>query len=129
MLDLSPLKIMVVLTVVLVLLGPDKLPEVAQKLGATWKAIKNFQEKVETEVRGAIPQLPNSGDISRMVRSPIGLLNQLADRASSGDEDGNEFRSESDENKLEPILGPSSSTERTVDHVTEPLTTIDPSLN
>jgi Sec-independent protein translocase protein TatA len=120
---------MVVLTVVLVLLGPDKLPEVAQKLGATWKAIKNFQEKVETEVRGAIPQLPNSGDISRMVRSPIGLLNQLADRASSGDEDGNEFRSESDENKLEPILGPSSSTERTVDHVTEPLTTIDPSLN
>jgi Sec-independent protein translocase protein TatA len=120
---------MVVLTVVLILLGPDKLPEVARKLGATWKAIKNFQEKVETEVREAIPQLPNSGDISRMVRSPIGLLNQLADRASSGDEDGNEFRSEGDVSKLETIFGPNSSTERTVDHVTDPLTTTDPSLN
>lgn len=86
MFDLSPIKIMLVVTVVLVLLGPDKLPEVARKIGAFWRTVKNFQTKVETEVREAIPQLPNTGDISRMVRSPIGLLNQLADRAKSSDE-------------------------------------------
>lgn len=129
MLDLSPLKIMVVVTVVLILLGPDKLPEVSRKLGATWRAIKQFQEKVETEVREVIPQLPNSGDLSRLVRSPIGLLNHLADRADLGDDAESERVANDGANKLEPIFGSKVSTDPPLDYVTGSSPTTDPSLN
>ncbi len=129
MFDLSPVKILLVVTVVLVLLGPDKLPEVARKIGAFWRAVKNFQTKVETEVREAIPQLPNSGDISRMVRSPIGLLNQLADRATSAEEGSDESPPASAVEQSEAIFVPPPSPQRIAGHVTEPMLTTDPSLN
>ena len=129
MFDLSPLKIMVVVTVALVLLGPDKLPEVSRKLGATWRAIKQFQEKVETEVREVIPQLPNSGDISRIVRSPIGLLNHLADRADLEDDAESEYVANDDADKLEPIFGSKVSKDSPLDYVTGSSPTTDPSLN
>jgi Sec-independent protein translocase protein TatA len=74
---------MVIVGVVLLLMGPDKLPEVAHKLGAMWRTIKNLQEKVEAEVREAIPDLPSTGDIARLARSPVNLLNQLADRVDA----------------------------------------------
>ena len=62
---LSPVKIMVIVAVVLLLLGPDKLPEVAHRLGSSWRALKRLQERVETEVRDALPDLPSTGDIAR----------------------------------------------------------------
>lgn len=83
MFDLNPLKILVIVTVILLLLGPDKLPETAHRLGLAWRSIKNLQEKVESEVRDAIPDLPSTGDIARMARSPVTLLNQLADQAEA----------------------------------------------
>jgi sec-independent protein translocase protein TatB len=83
--SLSPIKIMVVVAVALLLLGPDKLPEVAHKLGSTWRALKRLQEKVEAEVREAIPDLPSSGDLARIARSPVNMLNQLADMAEARD--------------------------------------------
>ena len=86
MLNISPIKIMVIVTVVLLLLGPDKLPEVARKLGSSWQSIKRFQEKIETEVREALPDLPSSSDFVRLARSPVQLLNQLADRSQESDE-------------------------------------------
>ncbi len=85
MLSLSPIKIMVIVAVVLLLLGPDKLPEVAHKLGASWRALKRIQERVEEEVREVIPDLPSAGDIARVVRSPVNLLNELANRADARD--------------------------------------------
>jgi Sec-independent protein translocase protein TatA len=74
---------MVIVAVVMLLMGPDKLPDVAHKLGAAWRAVKNLQERVETEVREAIPDLPSAGDIARIARSPVNLLNQLADRVDA----------------------------------------------
>jgi Sec-independent protein translocase protein TatA len=76
---------MVVVAVVLLLLGPDKLPEVAHKLGSSWRALKRLQEKVENEVRSAIPDLPSTGDIARIARSPVSLLNQLAERVDANE--------------------------------------------
>jgi sec-independent protein translocase protein TatB len=76
---LSPVKLMVIAAVVMLLLGPDKLPEVAHRLGSSWRALKRLQERVESEVRDAIPDLPSTGDIARIVRSPVNLLNQLSD--------------------------------------------------
>jgi TatA/E family protein of Tat protein translocase len=80
MFSLSPIKIMMIVAVVVILLGPDKLPEVAHKLGATWRAIKKMQQQIETEVRSAIPDLPSTSELANIARSPIGLLNKLADR-------------------------------------------------
>ncbi len=79
---------MVIVAVAMLLLGPDKLPEVAHKLGSSWRALKRIQERVETEVRGAIPDLPSTGDIARIARSPISLLNQLADRVDASEAPG-----------------------------------------
>ena len=76
---LSPIKVMVIVAVILLLMGPDKLPEVAHRLGSSWRALKRLQERVESEVRDAVPDLPSTGDIVRIVRSPINLLNQLSD--------------------------------------------------
>jgi TatA/E family protein of Tat protein translocase len=80
---LSPVKVLVIVAVVLLLMGPDKLPEVAHRLGSSWRALKRLQERVETEVRDAIPDLPSTGDIARIVRSPINLLNQLSDQVDA----------------------------------------------
>jgi Sec-independent protein translocase protein TatA len=74
---------MVIAAVIMLLMGPDKLPDVAHKLGAAWRAVKNLQERVESEVREAIPDLPSAGDIARIARSPVNLLNQLADRVDA----------------------------------------------
>lgn len=128
MFDLSPIKIIVVVAVTLVLLGPDKVPEVAQRLGAMFRTLRSFQAKVEMELREVIPQLPNSGDLSRMVRDPIGLLSQLADRASSGGVDENDT-SFVDENGLESVTAPDTVLMGDIDPVTPPLKPHDPSLN
>jgi TatA/E family protein of Tat protein translocase len=80
---LSPIKILVIVAVILLLMGPDKLPEVAHRLGSSWRALKRIQERVESEVREAIPDLPSTGDIARIVRSPINLLNQLSDQVDA----------------------------------------------
>lgn len=67
----------------MLLMGPDKLPEVAQKIGAGWRALKNIQQRIESEVREALPDLPSTGDIARIARSPVNLLNQLAERVDA----------------------------------------------
>ena len=80
MFSLSPMKVFIIVAVVVLLLGPDKLPEVARKVGSTWQSLRRFQQRVETEVRDALPDLPSSSDIARMARSPVNVLNKLADR-------------------------------------------------
>ena len=79
------MKIFIIVAVVVLLLGPDKLPEVAHKLGTTWQSLRIFQQRVETEVREALPDLPSTGDIARMARSPLNVLNKLADRAENSE--------------------------------------------
>ncbi len=81
MFDLSPIKIIVIIAVALLLLGPDKLPEVAAKLGSAWSSLKNIQKKIESEVREVVPDLPSAGDIARIARNPVDMLNQLAQKS------------------------------------------------
>lgn len=83
MFSLSPMKIFIIVAVVVMLLGPDKLPEVAHRLGSAWQSLRRFQQRVEEEVRGTIPDLPSTSEIARMARSPVSVLNQLAERATN----------------------------------------------
>jgi sec-independent protein translocase protein TatB len=86
MLDLSPAKLLVVFIVAMILLGPNKLPQVARQLGAGWRQLRNFHERVDAEVRQNMPDLPSTQDIARIARSPVALLNKLAEMPA-GDPD------------------------------------------
>ena len=54
----------------------------ANKLGAGWRSLKRLQQRVEAEVREAVPDLPSSAELARVVRSPVNLLNTLAERTN-----------------------------------------------
>jgi Sec-independent protein translocase protein TatA len=80
---LSPAKILVILVVALIVLGPDKLPKVAKQLGALWSDIRKLRERLESGVRGSFPDLPSTDRITQAVRSPLTLLDSLADAHAS----------------------------------------------
>jgi sec-independent protein translocase protein TatB len=77
-LNLDPAKLLIIAVVAVILLGPDKLPQVARQVGAAWRSFSEFRHKMESEVRSSIPDLPSSADIARMARSPSALLNHLS---------------------------------------------------
>jgi sec-independent protein translocase protein TatB len=80
---LSPAKLLVILVVAVVVLGPDKLPKVAKQIGGLWGDFRRFREKLESEVRGNFPELPSTDTIHQAVRSPLSFLNDLADSHDS----------------------------------------------
>ena len=79
MLALSPWKILVIVVVALLVLGPEKLPSVARQVGAFWGDFRRFRARLENEVRGVFPDLPPSHEVASAVRSPLAYLNRLAD--------------------------------------------------
>ncbi len=76
---LSPAKLLVILVVALVVLGPDKLPKVATQIGGLWGDFRRFRERLESDVRGTFPDLPSTEQIAQAVRSPLSFLDTLAD--------------------------------------------------
>lgn len=84
MLSLSPAKILVVLVVALIVLGPEKLPQVARQMGAAWGDLRRMRHRLETEVRGVFPDLPPTHEVVRAVRSPLTFLDRLADEHERG---------------------------------------------
>jgi sec-independent protein translocase protein TatB len=82
MFSLSPIKLVLIVAIALIVLGPDKLPEVARQVGSFWHSLKSWQSRIEEEVREVVPDLPSTSDIARVVRSPVHLLNQLADKVA-----------------------------------------------
>ncbi|HEY7916158.1 MAG TPA: twin-arginine translocase TatA/TatE family subunit [Acidimicrobiales bacterium] len=93
---LSPAKVLVILVVALVVLGPDKLPKMAKQIGGLWGDFRKFRERLESDVRGSFPDLPSTEKISQAVRSPLSFLDTLADShsgeqpAPSGSANGSE---------------------------------------
>lgn len=88
MLALSPWKIVVIVVVALLVLGPEKLPSVARQVGGFWGDFRRFRARLESEVRGVFPDLPPSHEVASAVRSPLAYLNRLADehdRQATGD--------------------------------------------
>jgi TatA/E family protein of Tat protein translocase len=91
-LNLDPSKLLIIAVVAVILLGPDKLPQVARQVGAAWRSFGEFRTRMESEVRSSIPDLPSSADIARLARSPSALLNHLS--AMGPTEEGAEAGSE-----------------------------------
>ncbi len=79
---LSPAKLLVILVVAVVVLGPDKLPKVARQIGSLWGDFRKFRERLESDVRDNFPDLPSTETITHAVRSPLTFLDSLADTHS-----------------------------------------------
>ena len=136
MFGLTPIKLFIIIAVALVVLGPDRLPQAARQLGSAWRSLKSLQEKIETEVREAMPDLPSTGDIVRIARNPVNLLNSLADRVddNSTDTPTGPAEESADAGTPEPVADvdvtdvTTSPTRPRRDYV-EPVPPSDPSLN
>jgi Sec-independent protein translocase protein TatA len=79
MLSLSPAKLLVVLVIALIVLGPEKLPELSRQLGSLWGDLRKWRTRLESEVRSNFPDLPSTDEVVHAVRSPLSLLDRLAD--------------------------------------------------
>jgi sec-independent protein translocase protein TatB len=79
MLSLSPAKLLVILVIALIVLGPEKLPQVARQLGAAWHDLRQWRSRIEGEVRDTFPSLPPTHEVAQAVRSPLAFLDRLAD--------------------------------------------------
>jgi sec-independent protein translocase protein TatB len=88
MLNLDPSKLLVIAVVGIVLLGPDRLPQVARHVGEAWRTFNEYRHRMEREVRSSMPDLPSTAEIARLARSPSALLNRLS--AMSPDLEGSE---------------------------------------
>ena len=86
MLNLDPAKLLIIAVVVVILLGPDKLPQVARQVGGAWRSFNEFRHRMEADVRSSIPDLPSSTEIARLARSPSALLNHLSNMSPNGNE-------------------------------------------
>jgi len=83
---LSPAKLLVVLVVAIIVLGPDKLPKVARQVGSLWGDFRRLRERLEADVRGNFPDMPSTEKISQAVRSPLSFLDSLADTHAAENE-------------------------------------------
>jgi sec-independent protein translocase protein TatB len=131
MLNLDPAKLLVIGVVALILLGPDKLPQVARQVGGAWRSFNEFRHRMETEVRSSIPDLPSTTDIARLARSPSALLNHLSNMAPAGEESTADLPN-GDGNAVpeEPAAAAPVPPARTVSaYSPEAIVTGDPSLN
>ncbi len=82
MLNLDPGKLIVIAVVAIILLGPDRLPQVARQVGGAWRSFNEFRHRMETEVRSSMPDLPPTSEIARLARSPSALLDHLSNMSS-----------------------------------------------
>jgi sec-independent protein translocase protein TatB len=54
---LDPVKILIILMLAVIVLGPERLPKAARQLGAAWRELTKLRERLESEVRSAMPDL------------------------------------------------------------------------
>lgn len=65
--SLDPAKVLVILVVALIVLGPERLPRAARQLGAAWRELTRLRDQVTDEVRSAIPDV----DIPRIPHGAV----------------------------------------------------------
>jgi len=72
-LNLDPAKLLVILVVAFLVLGPERLPRVARQLGAAWRELTRIQSEVREEVRSAFPteDLPHIPSPTRAISGMV----------------------------------------------------------
>lgn len=88
MFNLDPSKLFVIAVVIVIVLGPERLPHFARQLGSVWRAFSEFRQRMESEVRDSLPDLPSTTDLATYARSPSALLNHLSSTTSADSSTG-----------------------------------------
>ncbi|MGH9065011.1 MAG: Sec-independent protein translocase subunit TatA/TatB [Acidimicrobiales bacterium] len=71
--DLSPIKILIVVVVALMVLGPERLPEMTRKAGKAWGDFRKFRDNMESEVRGVVGDVPGLSELRNLPGLGSGL--------------------------------------------------------
>lgn len=58
--NLDPAKLLVILVIGLLVLGPERLPRVARQLGSVWREMSRTRDRLVDEFREQVPDLPSS---------------------------------------------------------------------
>ncbi len=96
---LDPAKILIVLLVAVIILGPERLPKAARQLGGLWRELTKLRERLENEVRTAMPDL----DLPKIPTMPArGIAGYLTGMMVSSSAEGGEARAAA----ASPITGP-----------------------
>jgi TatA/E family protein of Tat protein translocase len=114
MFNLDPGKLLIIGVVAILVLGPDKLPEVARQVGGAWRSFHQFRARMETEVRSNLPDLPSTTDIARLAQSPTALLYHLSNVSPDGVSAG-------ERSELADIWDQVGQTHKIDDHFHEPV--------
>jgi sec-independent protein translocase protein TatB len=101
MLNLDPAKLLIIAVVAVILLGPDRLPQLARQVGGYWRTFNDYRHRMEAQVRESMPDLPSTVEITRLARSPSALLDHLSTMGSDSDKDADPLTA--------PVVEPSPS--------------------
>jgi Sec-independent protein translocase protein TatA len=73
-LDITPIKVMIVLVVALIVLGPERLPRLAHQAARGWRDLQRFRHHLGSEVRetvlGESPTRPTETTAHDPAQSP-----------------------------------------------------------
>lgn len=74
--SISPIKILIVAVVALVVLGPERLPEMTRRAGKAWGDFRDFRQTMEAQVRGVVGDVPGLGELRGL--TDIGIRSTVA---------------------------------------------------
>lgn len=64
MLNLDPAKLLVILVIALIVVGPERLPRLARQLGGMLREFSRARERMISELKEQVPDLPPLPDLS-----------------------------------------------------------------
>jgi sec-independent protein translocase protein TatB len=70
MLNLDPAKLLVILVIGLIVVGPEKLPALARQFSGALRSVTRYREQLEGEIKRALPDL----DLPRIPTNPSAMV-------------------------------------------------------
>lgn len=68
--NLDPAKLLVILVIGLLVLGPERLPRVARQLGHLWQEFTTARDRLVEEIKEQVPDLPNPRSFRSILIDP-----------------------------------------------------------
>ena len=68
MFNIDPSKLLVIAVVMIIVLGPERLPHFARQVGGAWRSFSEFRQRMESEVRQFLAR-PTLDDRTGQLRS------------------------------------------------------------
>lgn len=133
MLNLDPAKLLVILVIALVVLGPERLPAVARQMAALIRELNRLRDQVRDEVKSALPDV----DIPKIPKIPsarsaiAGLFEESGSSRARGtkDSDTNDSDTRKSDTVQRGVPGIRPATSQAKSYVDFTLPSDDPGMN